>query len=143
MVAGADGETAAAKPEARVVGGVVGADRDDRRLRGDDHLLECRPDRADAQPREADQGVALAHSVEKAGVERRRSYSEKILPGFMMFFGSSARLIRRISSIEPSPASSTRKPILCSPMPCSPVQVPSSPEMSLPKERLDSQGEGL
>ena len=51
--------------------------------------------------------------------------SWKIFPGFMMFFGSSARLIVRIMSTAPAPASVTRKPILCRPTPCSPVQVPS------------------
>ena len=51
--------------------------------------------------------------------------SEKILPGFMMFFGSSARLMLRIISTAPAPVSVTRKSILCRPMPCSPVQVPS------------------
>ena len=55
-----------------------------------------------------------------------RAHTLKILPGFMMFFGSSARLIVRIICTAPAPASSTRNPILCRPMPCSPVQVPSS-----------------
>ena len=50
---------------------------------------------------------------------------EKILPGFMMFFGSSARLIVRIMSTAPAPVSVTRNSILCRPTPCSPVQVPS------------------
>ena len=44
----------------------------------------------------------------------------------MMFFGSSARLMVRIMSTAPAPASVTRKSILCRPTPCSPVQVPSS-----------------
>jgi hypothetical protein len=52
------------------------------------------------------------------------AYSVKILPGFMMFFGSSARLMVRIMSTAPTPASVTRKSILCKPMPCSPLQVP-------------------
>ena len=43
----------------------------------------------------------------------------------MMFFGSSARLMVRIMSTAPAPASVTRKSILCRPTPCSPVQVPS------------------
>ena len=43
----------------------------------------------------------------------------------MMFFGSSARFTVRIISTVPAPVSSIRKPCLCSPMPCSPVQVPS------------------
>ena len=43
-----------------------------------------------------------------------------------MFFGSSARLTARIISTAPVPASSSRNPCLCRPMPCSPVQVPSS-----------------
>jgi hypothetical protein len=51
---------------------------------------------------------------------------QKIFPGFMMFFGSSARLMVRIMSTAPAPASVTRKPILCRPTPCSPVQVPPS-----------------
>ena len=51
--------------------------------------------------------------------------SWKIFPGFMMFFGSSARLIVRIMSTAPAPVSVTRKSILCRPTPCSPVQVPS------------------
>ena len=38
----------------------------------------------------------------------RRSYTASTLPGFMMFFGSSVRLMVRISSTAPSPASSTR-----------------------------------
>jgi len=34
--------------------------------------------------------------------------SEKIFPGFMMFFGSSARLMLRIIVTAPGPASSSR-----------------------------------
>ena len=51
--------------------------------------------------------------------------SEKILPGFMMFLGPSARLMVRIMSTAPAPVSVTRNSILCRPTPCSPVQVPS------------------
>ena len=57
-------------------------------------------------------------------LEELRRYQLKILPGFMMLCGSSACLICRIIATAPVPASSTRKPCLCSPMPCSPVQVP-------------------
>ena len=38
----------------------------------------------------------------------RHGSSEKILPGFMMFFGSSARLMWRIIATAPGPASSSR-----------------------------------
>src|SRR3569623_963087 len=47
-----------------------------------------------------------------------------ILPGLNIPLGSSARLIWRMIS-PPSPSSSTRASCLPSPMPCSPVQVPS------------------
>jgi hypothetical protein len=50
--------------------------------------------------------------------------ASKIFPGFRMFFGSSARLMARIMSTAPAPVSSSKKPILCRPTPCSPVQVP-------------------
>jgi hypothetical protein len=60
-------------------------------------------------------------SLAKVG---QRSVCSKILPGFRMFFGSSARLMVRIMSTAPAPASSSKKPILCRPTPCSPVQVP-------------------
>jgi len=63
--------------------------------------------------------------VGQARHDNRAGYSEKIFPGFMMFLGSSARLMVRIMSTAPAPASLTRKPILCNPTPCSPVQVPS------------------
>ena len=53
-------------------------------------------------------------------------YIEKIFPGFMMFFGSSARLIVRIMSTAPGAGLGHQEPILCRPTPCSPVQVPSS-----------------
>ena len=52
--------------------------------------------------------------------------SKNILPGFMMFFGSSACLMARIMDTAPMPVSLIKKSILCKPMPCSPVQVPSS-----------------
>jgi hypothetical protein len=48
------------------------------------------------------------------------------LPGFRIFCGSSARLMVRIMSTAPLPVSATRNAILCSPTPCSPVQVPPS-----------------
>lgn len=51
--------------------------------------------------------------------------NKKIFPGFMMLCGSSARLMVRIMSTAPSPASVIKKSILCKPIPCSPVQVPS------------------
>ena len=38
----------------------------------------------------------------------RQGSSEKILPGFMMFFGSSALLMLRIIATAPGPASSSR-----------------------------------
>ena len=44
-------------------------------------------------------------------------YRRKILPGFRSPSGSNARLMPRMRSIASSPASSTRKPILCKPMP--------------------------
>jgi spore cortex formation protein SpoVR/YcgB (stage V sporulation) len=59
-----------------------------------------------------------------AGELTRGPHQTKILPGFMMFFGSSACLRVRIIETAPSPASRTRKSILCSPMPCSPLHVP-------------------
>ena len=54
-----------------------------------------------------------------------RRQSTKIFPGFMMFFRVE-RALRACASCRsrPAPASVTRKPILCSPMPCSPLQVP-------------------
>ena len=54
----------------------------------------------------------------------RPDYRCNILPGFMMFSGSNACLIDRITS-TPWPSSNRRKPALPWPMPCSPVQVPS------------------
>src|SRR5205085_928547 len=65
--------------------------------------------------------VRLARRAQRADRSTQRL---KIFPGFMMFFGSRARLIDRITSIVPAPVSVTRKSILCSPTPCSPVQVP-------------------
>ena len=44
--------------------------------------------------------------------DRAQAYSVKIFPGFMMFFGSSARLMVRIMSTAPLPVSVTRKSIL-------------------------------
>ena len=44
--------------------------------------------------------------------DRAQAYSVKIFPGFMMFMGSSARLMVRIISTAPLPVSVTRKSIL-------------------------------
>src|SRR5262245_31194929 len=48
-----------------------------------------------------------------------------IFPGFIMFCGSSARLIEAMASSAAVPCSATRYFILPCPTPCSPVQVPS------------------
>lgn len=64
--------------------------------------------------------------TELSGRARRYRYSyspEKILPGFMMPFGSASRLIARMNGKE-SPCSLSRCSILPEPIPCSPVQVP-------------------
>jgi hypothetical protein len=53
------------------------------------------------------------------------AYTRRILPGFIMLSGSIAVLIARIT-LTASPCSAIRKSILPQPMPCSPVQVPSS-----------------
>src|SRR5215470_4707138 len=47
-------------------------------------------------------------------------------PGFIMSSGSKARLSVRITPTAASPNSGTRKCFLPSPIPCSPVQVPSA-----------------
>lgn len=62
-----------------------------------------------------------------------KNQSVKIFPGFKMLFGSSACLMVRIMATAPAPVSLNRKSILCKPMPCSPLQVPSMPSARVTK----------
>src|SRR6185436_9594106 len=60
-------------------------------------------------------------SAPASGPKRRQNGT--VFPGFMIPFGSSARLIDLITSTA-SPCSCASRSSLCQPMPCSPVQVP-------------------
>ena len=100
----------------------------------DRHLLETA--RRRASPRASREATTTSSSCCRAECmavggtpplsARASSGVGTVLPGFMMLRGSSARLIVRIRSTA-SPCSATSKSILRTPMPCSPVQVPSMP----------------
>src|SRR3984893_12504233 len=94
---------------------------------------QCRFDKARSAPRKQYTGTHQRHQthfdgdhMSSAPIYLSMLYpSATILPGFMMFCGSSAVLTARIASSAASPCSALRYFILPWLTPCSPEQVPS------------------